>query len=99
MTENGIGWMVTQDVRMNGKDEERNFGFSEWGPEAALEMCDKSRHLPCLYGGNFGDLIDTRIRSPRSCSKIRYYTKEARILDVYLNALCATWQETPPYVE
>lgn len=54
--------MVTQDVRMNGTDEERNFGFSEWGPEAALEMCNKSRHLPCPYGGNFGDLID---RTPK----------------------------------
>ncbi|GJJ77148.1 hypothetical protein EMPS_09507 [Entomortierella parvispora] len=62
LTENRIGWMVTQDVRMNGTDEDRNFGFSEWGPEAALDMCNQSRHLPCPYYGTFGDLID---RTPK----------------------------------
>ncbi|KAF9088011.1 hypothetical protein BGX23_007694 [Mortierella sp. AD031] len=58
LTENRIGWMVTQDVRKNGTAVERNFGFSEWDPNAAKDMCDKVRHLNCPYGGTLGDILD-----------------------------------------
>ncbi|KAI1315186.1 hypothetical protein EDD11_001123 [Mortierella claussenii] len=53
-----ISWMVTHDVRKHGTHEGRNFRFSEWGPDAAAEMCERVRHLPCPYGGTVGDIID-----------------------------------------
>lgn len=53
-----MGWMVTQDIRNDGTGEERNFRFSEWGPDAALEMCNKVRDLPSPYGGVIGDIFD-----------------------------------------
>lgn len=53
-----MGWMVTQDIRNEGTGEERNFRFSEWGPDAALEMCNKVRDLPSPYGGVIGDIFD-----------------------------------------
>ncbi|KAF9578986.1 hypothetical protein BGW38_004950 [Lunasporangiospora selenospora] len=58
LSRNRIGWMVTHDVRDVGSDEERNFRFSEWGHSAALDLCEKVRHVRCPYGGTFGDIID-----------------------------------------
>ncbi|KAI8594597.1 hypothetical protein EDD21DRAFT_449269 [Dissophora ornata] len=55
---NRIAWMATHDVRGEGTDEERNFRFSEWGPDAAAKMCEQVRHRPCPYGGTFGDIVD-----------------------------------------
>ncbi|KAF9384932.1 hypothetical protein CPB97_005268 [Podila verticillata] len=58
LSDNRMGWMVTQDIRNEGTGEERNFRFSEWGPDAALEMCNKVRDLPSPYGGVIGDIFD-----------------------------------------
>jgi hypothetical protein len=48
--------MVVQDERKSG--EQRNFRYSEWGPEAALSLCKEVAHLPCPYGGTLGEVID-----------------------------------------
>ncbi|KAG0338590.1 hypothetical protein BG000_003740 [Podila horticola] len=56
---NKIGWMVTQDIRSKDDGEEHNTKSSEWGPDAAIDMCNRVRHLPCVYGGTLGDVIDS----------------------------------------
>ncbi|KAF9385103.1 hypothetical protein CPC16_008098 [Podila verticillata] len=55
---NRLGWMVTKDIRGEGVNGERNFRFSEWGSDAALEMCNEVRHFRSPYGGTIGDIID-----------------------------------------
>ncbi|KAF9428720.1 hypothetical protein BGZ94_001320 [Podila epigama] len=59
LANNKIGWMVTQDIRGKGTDEGRVSSSSEWGPDAAIDMCNRVRHLPCIYGGTLGDIIDS----------------------------------------
>lgn len=56
---NRLGWMVTKDIRGEGVDGERNFRFSEWGPDAAIVMCNEVRHFRSPYGGTIGDIIDS----------------------------------------
>lgn len=51
--------MVTQDIRSKDNGEEHNTKSSEWGPDAAIDMCNRVRHLPCVYGGTLGDVIDS----------------------------------------
>ena len=50
--------MVVQDLR-----NQRNAGVrearSEWGPDAAIDMCSRVRHFPCPIGGTFGDILDS----------------------------------------
>ncbi|KAG0348210.1 hypothetical protein BG004_005687 [Podila humilis] len=60
LTNNRIGWMITQDIRTEGEDGQRNFRFSEWGPDAAVEMCNKVRDFesPFVKGGTVGDILD-----------------------------------------
>ena len=50
--------MSFYNVQADGSAAERSFRFSEWDSNAALEMCNRVRHLPCAYGGSLGDLID-----------------------------------------
>lgn len=44
------------------RQEHDPFRNSEWGPEAAIAMCDKVRHFPIITGSErpwtLGDLID-----------------------------------------
>jgi hypothetical protein len=56
---NRLGWMVTKDIRGEGVNGERNFRFSEWGPDAAIVMCNEVRHFRSPYGGTIGDIIDS----------------------------------------
>ncbi|KAF9950932.1 hypothetical protein BGZ72_007486 [Mortierella alpina] len=58
LTNNRIAWMSFYNVQADGSAAERSFRFSEWDSNAALEMCNRVRHLPCAYGGSLGDLID-----------------------------------------
>ncbi|KAF9929281.1 hypothetical protein BGZ67_006412 [Mortierella alpina] len=67
LNNNRISWMINGKMftpqAANKKDAknqlEENFKFSEWGPEAAEELCDKVRSFTCPYiGGTIGDLID-----------------------------------------
>ncbi|KAG0335641.1 hypothetical protein BG000_007353 [Podila horticola] len=55
---NRVGWMVTKDIRKHNLDRDRGSRSSEWGPEAALEMCNKVRQFPTPYGGTIGDMFD-----------------------------------------
>lgn len=50
--------MVTKDIRKQNLDRDRSSRSSEWGPEAALEMCNKVRQFPTPYGGTIGDMFD-----------------------------------------
>ncbi|KAG0360677.1 hypothetical protein BG005_010142 [Podila minutissima] len=56
---NKIGWMITEDIRSKGDDGGRNAKSSEWELDAAVDMCKRVRHLPCIYGGALGDIIDS----------------------------------------
>ncbi|KAF9981976.1 hypothetical protein BGZ75_006672 [Mortierella antarctica] len=58
LTDNRIAWMSFYNVQADGSAAERSFRFSEWDSNAALQMCSRVRHLPCVYGGSLGDLID-----------------------------------------
>ncbi|KAG0093524.1 hypothetical protein BGZ93_009963 [Podila epicladia] len=58
ISNNRVGWMVTRDIRKQRLDRKRSYHSSEWGPEAALEMCNKVRHFPTPYRGTIGDMID-----------------------------------------
>ncbi|KAG0349204.1 hypothetical protein BG004_000859 [Podila humilis] len=59
LTGNRVGWMITQDVRsQNGANGERNSKFSDWGPDAALEMCNTVRDFGSPAGGTMGDMFD-----------------------------------------
>ena len=51
--------MITQDIHSQSSDEKRNTRSSEWAPDAAIDMCNQVRHLPCIYGGTLGDIIDS----------------------------------------
>ncbi|KAG0039715.1 hypothetical protein BGZ82_007017 [Podila clonocystis] len=55
---NKIGWMITQDIHSKYDEKGHNIKSSEWGPDAATDMCNRVRHLPCVYGGTLGDIID-----------------------------------------
>lgn len=55
---NRVGWMVTRDIRKQLLDRKRSYHSSEWGPEAALEMCNKVRHFRTPYRGTIGDMFD-----------------------------------------
>lgn len=51
--------MITEDIRSKGDDGGRNAKSSEWELDAAVDMCKRVRHLPCIYGGALGDIIDS----------------------------------------
>jgi hypothetical protein len=51
--------MITQNIHSQSSDEKRNTRSSEWAPAAAIDMCNQVRHLPCIYGGTLGDIIDS----------------------------------------
>lgn len=51
--------MITQDIHSQSNDEKRNTRSSGWVPDAAIDMCNQVRHLPCVYGGTLGDIIDS----------------------------------------
>ncbi|KAG0241835.1 hypothetical protein B0O80DRAFT_127595 [Mortierella sp. GBAus27b] len=63
---NRISWAVIQNVSKGSAEKGEGFRFSEWGPEAAMEMANYVRHLRNPYNGTLGDVID---RSP-NISKI-----------------------------
>ncbi|KAF9279978.1 hypothetical protein BGZ68_007567 [Mortierella alpina] len=58
LTDNRIAWMSFYNVQADESAAERSFRFSEWDSNAAQEMCNRVRHLPCIFGGSLGDLID-----------------------------------------
>ncbi|CAO3567489.1 unnamed protein product [Mortierella alpina] len=58
LTDNRIAWMSFYNVQADDSAAERSFRFSKWDSNAALEMCNRVRHLPCIFGGSLGDLID-----------------------------------------
>ncbi|KFH65613.1 hypothetical protein MVEG_09089 [Podila verticillata NRRL 6337] len=75
---NKMGWMITQDIQSQSDDEKCKTRSSEWAPDAAIDMCNQVRHLPCVYGGTLGDIIDS--------------TPEALISKVMLeDKLFSTW--------
>ncbi|KAG0247964.1 hypothetical protein BG011_000668 [Mortierella polycephala] len=67
LNNNRISWMINGKMftpqATNKKDAknqlEENFKASEWGPEAAEELCNEVRGFECPYnGGTIGELID-----------------------------------------
>lgn len=57
--------MITQDIRLEGVDGVRNFKSSEWGPDAAVKMCNKVRDFesPFVKEGTVGDILDKTLAS------------------------------------
>ncbi|KAK3841659.1 MAG: hypothetical protein J3R72DRAFT_150451 [Linnemannia gamsii] len=67
-----VGWMITQDNRAADKlnkkrdsdsttttnDSSNTGSSSDWSANAAKEMCDLVRDMPCPLGGIVGDIID-----------------------------------------
>lgn len=60
LTDNRVGWIITQDVRSQSRSngEKRTFKYSDWGPDAALEMCNRVRDYASPIGGTMGDIYD-----------------------------------------
>ncbi|KAF9570514.1 hypothetical protein EC968_001736 [Mortierella alpina] len=58
LPENRISWAVIQNVPRADSHKGDGFRFSEWGPEAAMEMADFVRHQPNPFNGTLGDIID-----------------------------------------
>ncbi|CAO3567501.1 unnamed protein product [Mortierella alpina] len=58
LTDRRCGWMVVQDLRNQSSADTRE-ARSEWGPDAAIDMCSRVRHFPCPLGGTFGDILDS----------------------------------------
>ncbi|KAF9934629.1 hypothetical protein BGZ67_003765 [Mortierella alpina] len=58
LPENRISWAVIQNVPRADARKGDGFRFSEWGPEAAMEMADFVRHQPHPFNGTLGDIID-----------------------------------------
>ncbi|KAF9385646.1 hypothetical protein CPB97_004616 [Podila verticillata] len=78
LTDNRVGWIITQDVRSQSRSngEKRTFKYSDWGPDAALEMCNRVRDYASPIGGTMGDIYD---KTPKDAiSKImledKFYT-------------------------
>ncbi|KAF9365856.1 hypothetical protein BGX34_007944 [Mortierella sp. NVP85] len=55
---NRISWAVIQNVAKGNAEKGEGFRFSEWGPEATLEMANFVRHLRNPYNATLGDIID-----------------------------------------
>ncbi|KAF9907042.1 hypothetical protein EC991_011346 [Linnemannia zychae] len=63
-----VGWMITRDNRAANSragasdatiNKDNNTGSSsDWSANAAKEMCDLVRDMPCPLGGTVGDIID-----------------------------------------
>jgi hypothetical protein len=57
LKDNRIAWMFAHCVKDQGKPEDRNFKFSEWGPEATWPMVEQFSHMRTPYGGTIKDLV------------------------------------------
>ncbi|ORZ27913.1 hypothetical protein BCR41DRAFT_346232 [Lobosporangium transversale] len=55
---NRISWAVIQNVPRGDAQKGEGFRFSEWGPEATMEMANYVRHQPNPFNGTLGDIID-----------------------------------------
>ncbi|KAF9437964.1 hypothetical protein BGZ76_010418, partial [Entomortierella beljakovae] len=55
---NRMSWAVIQNVPRGDALNGEGFRFSDWGPEATMEMADFVRHQPNPFGGTLGDIID-----------------------------------------
>ncbi|KAG0213675.1 hypothetical protein BGX28_003829 [Mortierella sp. GBA30] len=55
---NRLSWAVIQNVPKADARKGDGFRFSEWGPEATMEMADFVRHQPNPFNGTLGDIID-----------------------------------------
>ncbi|KAI1315185.1 hypothetical protein EDD11_001122 [Mortierella claussenii] len=64
---NRIGWKVVRDRRKQRKEEMAKKD-SEWRADAAQEIINRVRHLPCPYGGTFGDIVDKT--NPNAISQV-----------------------------
>ncbi|KAF9083613.1 hypothetical protein BGX23_011292 [Mortierella sp. AD031] len=72
LSNNRVGWMITKDnhamAKLNkgaGKDTtttrtsiEKRGSSSDWSANAAKEMCNMVKDMPCPLGGVVGDIID-----------------------------------------
>ncbi|KAF8950128.1 hypothetical protein BGZ46_004747, partial [Entomortierella lignicola] len=55
---NRISWAVIQNVPRGDASKGEGFRFSDWGPEATMEMANFVRHQANPFGGTLGDIID-----------------------------------------
>ncbi|KAG0263815.1 hypothetical protein BG011_008015 [Mortierella polycephala] len=53
-----VCWGLVYQYRTVAESREQQFRNSEWGSESNEAMIKEFRHLPCVYGGTMGDLID-----------------------------------------
>ncbi|KAG0335642.1 hypothetical protein BG000_007354 [Podila horticola] len=53
-------WVDDYDIRSEHMDDGKNSRFSEWGPDAAVEMRNKVRdfELPFVKGGTVGNILN-----------------------------------------
>ncbi|KAF8927172.1 hypothetical protein BGZ52_004774, partial [Haplosporangium bisporale] len=59
---NKLAWAVIQNVTRADARKGDSFKFSEWTPEATMEMANFVRHQPSPFNGTLGDIID---KTPR----------------------------------
>ena len=59
---NKLAWAVIQNVTKADALKGDSFKFSEWTPEATMEMANFVRHQPSPFNGTLGDIID---KTPR----------------------------------
>ncbi|KAG0028841.1 hypothetical protein BGZ81_004382 [Podila clonocystis] len=56
---NRLSWAIIQNVQKADAKTGDSFKFSEWTPEATMEMANFVRHQPSPFnGGTLGDIID-----------------------------------------
>lgn len=63
-----VGWMITKDNtawnkmnkgnNSNNDDKSTQGSSSDWSANAAKEMCDLVKDMPCPLGGVVGDIFD-----------------------------------------
>jgi hypothetical protein len=100
-----VGWMITKDNTAwnkmnkgsgNSKDSSTQGSNSDWSANAAKEMCDLVKDMPCPLGGVVGDIID---KTPKEqITKVVLEDKVSQTLvslscqcSIFFKMCCATY--------
>ncbi|KAF9160602.1 hypothetical protein DFQ26_005365 [Actinomortierella ambigua] len=64
--DNRLSWIIGHKLEDKDYRKQETFKSSEWGPEAAEEICSKVRHLNCPVSGSIDEIINSTKPSLRS---------------------------------
>ncbi|KAF9974495.1 hypothetical protein BGZ73_002091 [Actinomortierella ambigua] len=64
--DNRLSWTIGHKLETKDFRKQETFKSSEWGPEAAEEICSKVRHLNCPLGGTVDEIVNSTKPTLRS---------------------------------